>query len=54
MAAIHYVKLASKVSKGDNWKDNCSKKFRAKRLKTNQSRIWKTLKLVFDSSKSDT
>jgi hypothetical protein len=54
MATIHYVKLASKVSKGDNWKSNCSKKFRAKRLKTDQSRIWKNSKLVFDFSKSDT
>jgi hypothetical protein len=39
MAAIHYVKLASKVSKGDNRKHNCSTKFRAKRLRTDQGRI---------------
>jgi hypothetical protein len=54
MATIHYVKLSSKVSKGDNRKDNCSKKIRVKRLRTDQGRIWKASKLVFDFSKSDT
>jgi len=37
MAAIHYVKLASKVSKGE--KIIAQKKIRVERLRTNQGRI---------------
>jgi len=49
LVAIHYLKLVSKVSKGNN-----SNFITVSSLKPNLGRIWRASKLVFDFSKGDT